>query len=88
MNRLPQMTGVTTLRNDYPKIIKMLLNGPVVLNQRSKPVAVIVAPEQWDAQADELARLRRIVEGDKHFAEMRAGKFLTQEELDRELAAT
>lgn len=87
MNRLPQMTSVTELRNNYPSLIKKLSNGPVVLAQRSKPIAVIVTPEQWDLQADELARLRRIVEADRHFSEMRAGKFVDLNDLDKELAA-
>jgi prevent-host-death family protein len=81
------MTGVTELRNNYPQLLKKLRKGPVVLAQRSKAVAVIVTPELWDAQADELARLRRIIEADKHFAEMAAGNYVDLQDLDKALAA-
>jgi prevent-host-death family protein len=60
--------------------------GPVFLAQHSKPAAVLVSVEDWTATAKELARLQRIIEADRQFAEVDAGKFLTQEQLDAQLA--
>lgn len=87
MNNIPQIVPVTDLRLKHVQVFGMLGKGPVILAQRSRPAAILVSLEQWDAQADELARLRRIIEADRHFAEVDAGKFLTQEEFDAQLAA-
>lgn len=76
MNRLPQIASVTDLRNNYPKVIRRLSDGPIILAQRSKPVAVVISPQQWDTMADELAQLRRIVEGDRQLAEIRSGNYV------------
>lgn len=75
MNRLPQMASVTDLRNNYPKVIRRLSDGPIILAQRSKPVAVVISPQQWDMIADELAQLRRIVESDRQLASIAAGNY-------------
>jgi prevent-host-death family protein len=71
----------------HAQVLALLNKGPVVLAQRSKPAAVLVSVTQWDAQADELSRLRRIVEYDRQFAEMDAGTFVKFEDIDKELAA-
>lgn len=73
MNRVPQIASITELRNNHLALLKRLDNGPVILAQHSQPVAVIVTPEQWNEQSDELQRLRRIIEGDRQFAEIAAG---------------
>jgi prevent-host-death family protein len=75
MNRLPQMASVTDFRNNYVQLVERLNDGPIILAQRSKPVAVVISPQQWDNMADELAQLRRIVEGDRQLAEIDAGNY-------------
>jgi PHD/YefM family antitoxin component YafN of YafNO toxin-antitoxin module len=71
---------------EHVRVFTMLSKGPVVLAQRSKPTAVLVSVADWDSMAGELARLRRIVEADRQFAEIRAGKFIELEHLDTALA--
>jgi prevent-host-death family protein len=73
MNNVPQIVPVTDLRLKHVQVFGMLDKGPVILAQRSRPAAVLVSVEQWNAQADELARMRRILEAKRQFAEMDAG---------------
>jgi prevent-host-death family protein len=54
MNPLPQMVSVADIKNHHLKVFAMLKNGPVVIASRSKPAAVIISPDQWDAIAEEL----------------------------------
>lgn len=89
MNRLPQLANVTELRNDYLALFAKLQNGPIVLAQRSKPAAVLVSPEQWDAIARRLEQYELLAQADRIDAEMDADptQIVTHEELKRRLAA-
>jgi PHD/YefM family antitoxin component YafN of YafNO toxin-antitoxin module len=64
-----------------------IAGGAVVIERYSKPTAVVINYDTWRTNADELARLRRIVEADRQFAEMDAGNYVALEDLDKELAA-
>lgn len=57
MNEVPQMASIADLRNSHTKVLELLQNGPVIINSRSKPVAVVVSPEQWNAPIQELGLL-------------------------------
>jgi prevent-host-death family protein len=87
MNNIPQIVPVSDLRMKHVQIFGLLNKGPVVLAQRSRPAAVLVSVEQWDAQADELTRLRRVLEAKRQFDEIDAGNFVRYEDIDKELAA-
>lgn len=87
MNHVPQIVPVTDLRLRHVEVFGLLNRGPVILAQRSRPAAVLVSLNEWDQMAGELARLRRIIEGDRQFAEMRAGNYVDLEDLDKALAA-
>jgi PHD/YefM family antitoxin component YafN of YafNO toxin-antitoxin module len=73
MIQTPQIEPVTNMIRDHKSVLAKLKQGPVFLAQRSKPAAVLVAPALWDEMTAELARLRRMVEFDRQFAEMDAG---------------
>jgi PHD/YefM family antitoxin component YafN of YafNO toxin-antitoxin module len=77
MNQL-QTEPITQLQRNYNVVLDRLPAGPVMLLQRSALAAVMVSPEQWNAMTAELDRLRRIVIGDQHFADMRAGQYTTE----------
>ena len=90
------MTEVTTMkseeaRNRLRDILDEAVAGrEVVIERYSKPTAVVVNYNQWlnwRNMANELARLRRIVEADRQFAVMDAGNYVTLDNLDNELAA-
>ncbi|MBV7328252.1 type II toxin-antitoxin system Phd/YefM family antitoxin [Chloroflexi bacterium TSY] len=52
---------ITDLRTKQPEILGHLHESPVVLTHRGHGAAVLVAPEQWNAQQAELQRLRLLV---------------------------
>ena len=71
---LPQTAAVSIMQRNYNAVLAKLANGPVHLMQHSKPVGVIVPPadyERMEAAEIELKRLRRILQADIDFAEMR-----------------
>lgn len=78
----PQIEPITTLARDHRALVAKIQDGPVFLAQRSRAAAVVVSPEQWDQLIAELRRLQRIIEADRHFAEVDAGRFLTQAEFE------
>jgi len=57
MQQLPQMVSVADIKNHHLKVFAMLKKGPVIVASRSKPTAVIVSPEQWDAIVEEIDTL-------------------------------
>jgi|LakMenE18May11ns_1017448.scaffolds.fasta_scaffold9957487_10 hypothetical protein len=77
MNQL-QTEPITQLQRNYNIVLDRLPVGPVMLLQRSALAAVMVSPEQWNAMTAELERLRRVVAGDRHFADMRNGQYSTE----------
>ncbi len=80
-----QTESISGFRSNYDGVLKKLSNGPVLLLQRSNLAAVLVSPVEWNQLTVELQQLRRLLAADQHFAEMKAGKFVTQEELDKQL---
>ncbi|RIK39171.1 MAG: hypothetical protein DCC55_18915 [Chloroflexi bacterium] len=53
----PRFESVSNFRNNYNAVLEQLANGPLYLLQYSSPVAVLIAPKQWDAILDRLAQL-------------------------------
>jgi PHD/YefM family antitoxin component YafN of YafNO toxin-antitoxin module len=70
-----QTESITNFRTNYRDVLKRALIAPVLLLQKSTLAGVLVSPEEWNRINDELMRLRRIVQADKDFAEMRNGKY-------------
>lgn len=81
MNKLYQTFGAGDLRSSASKAFKMAESGPVVVLSRTVPKVVMVSPEMWDRTATELTRLRRIVKMDTIVADMEAGNYVTEEDL-------
>ncbi|MEM7133319.1 MAG: type II toxin-antitoxin system Phd/YefM family antitoxin [Chloroflexota bacterium] len=86
MHKLHQTFGSGELRSNAAKAFKMAQKGPVVILNRTKPQVVMVSPEQWDATAERLAFLERMLIGDKASARIQAGEFCTQEQVDEMFA--
>lgn len=57
VTKVPQIAAISDMKHRYRDVLQRLDAGPVVLTQRSQPVAVLVAPEQWNAQLDSYAEL-------------------------------
>lgn len=71
---LIQSEAVSTFRDRYKSIFKQLDRGPVLLVQNSKVAAVLVSPQQWNAQQAELQRLRLLNEAKRVLAEIHSGQ--------------
>lgn len=53
---------ITDLRTKQPEVLSHLQQSPVVLTHHGHGAAVLVSPDQWNAQQLELQRLRALVE--------------------------
>lgn len=58
MQKVQQIVPISNFRIDQDSILSMMDKGPVILAQRSKPRAVLVSVEQWDAIVDQLSKSR------------------------------
>jgi PHD/YefM family antitoxin component YafN of YafNO toxin-antitoxin module len=80
MMRTIQTESVSGFRSSYDAVLKKLVNGPVLLLQRSSLAAVVVAGEEWNelqarlvAQQQEISALKMQLRNallDKHSLEM------------------
>jgi prevent-host-death family protein len=59
VNALPQTAPMSDMRNRQSELLHMAEHGPVLLLSRSKPAAVLLSPDLWDAIAEALAQWRR-----------------------------
>lgn len=59
MQPVQQIEPISSLQNQPTAVLGRLRNGPVILAQRSRPAAVLVSVEDWDAIAAELDELRK-----------------------------
>lgn len=92
-----QTESVTSFRNNYEAILRKLVNGPILLLQRSALAAVVVAADDWNnlqarlaAQEQEIATLKTQLRNalmDKHSLEMQhvPGMAVPWEEVQQEL---
>lgn len=81
---VPQLLPISTLQRTYTAVVSKLPNGPVFLSQKSKPIAVMLSTQDYERLAtaeEELKRLRRIVQYDQQFADMRAGNYTNLDDL-------
>ena len=78
---IPEYTPISALQRNYSAVIQKLEDGPVILAQHSRPIAVVLSTGQYERMETELKRLRRIVQADEDFAEMRAGNYTNLNDL-------
>jgi len=62
MHKLPQMTSIAELRNNHLQVFALLEKGPVVINNRSQPVGVLVSPAAWDRLMERLEDQEDIID--------------------------
>jgi len=77
---------VSDLRNKQAETLAQLDTTPVMLTRGGHSAGVLVHPDTWNQLVAEVGRLRRMVRADQIVAEMKAGNYLTQEQLDATLA--
>ena len=84
MQAAPQVETVSSLQRNAPSVLRQAAKEPIFLSQHGVLTAVIVNVDEWNRFANELARLKqalRMVEYERQFAEIRAGNYITLEEL-------
>lgn len=86
MHVMPKVVPISELRNQHKKVFAMAEAQPVLLAQHSKSAAVLVSISQWDQMAKRMEELEDYVTTQRRLSEMAAGAFVTQDELDRQLA--
>lgn len=59
MDLLPQTDTISNLKNNQATVLAKVSHHPVLLLQNSKPIAVLVSPEEWNRTALRLRELER-----------------------------
>ena len=79
---VPQIEPVTRLARGHKEVLGLLKNGPVILAQHSRAVAVLVDVDTWNETLRRLALLERIALGDRASAAIRTGAYDSEEDVD------
>jgi prevent-host-death family protein len=58
MQKVQQIVPISNFRLEQDAILALMDKGPVILAQRSRPRAVLVSVEQWDAMVEQLSEKR------------------------------
>ena len=86
MQTVQQIVPISDMHINQTAVLAMVDKAPVILAQRSKPRAVLVSVEQWDAIARELRHLKLRLEAKRIEEETQPDEWVTDEELDRTMA--
>ena len=62
-------TTVTELRSDLAKLLKELDQGPIVVMSRSRPSAVLIDPDTYEALLERSELLEDLLDGRKALSE-------------------
>jgi PHD/YefM family antitoxin component YafN of YafNO toxin-antitoxin module len=76
---IAQITPVTQLIRDHLSVLSKLINGPVVLAQRSKPTAVLLSVNDYEkllADSESAKHYRRLIAADQARVEMNTGNYV------------
>lgn len=65
-------TNVSNLRSDLSSFLKDLDEGPILILSHSRPAAVLVAPEMFDALIEKIELLEDLVDGRRAIDDYRA----------------
>ncbi|RIK29391.1 MAG: hypothetical protein DCC55_38040 [Chloroflexi bacterium] len=85
MQPTPQIVPISDFRLHQDRVLGQLEQGPVIFAQRGRPAAVLVAVEEWDKIAKELAHYKRLILLEERSREVAAGNYMTQEEVEQGL---
>lgn len=86
MQTVQQIVPISDMHMNQAAVLAMVDKAPVILAQRSKPRAVLVSVEQWDAIALELRNLRLRLEAKRIEEETQPDEWIKDEELERAVA--
>ena len=83
MQPVQQIVPISDLRMKQVTVLNLMDKAPVILSQRSKPRAVLVSVEQWDAIAYELRNLRLLLEAKRIESQTPPDEWVSEAELER-----
>lgn len=63
---------ITELRAELPSYIKGLEDGPVMIMSHSRPAAVLIDPEIYEALVEKIELIEDLVDGRRAMADYRA----------------
>jgi prevent-host-death family protein len=64
-------TNVTNLRSELSSFLKNLDDGPVLILSHSRPAAVLIEAETFDALVEKIELLEDIIDGKRAIADIR-----------------
>lgn len=75
---------ITDLRNKQPEIIEGLKDSPIMLTRQGRGAGVLVHPATWNKMVAEIEKYKRLRRERLTMirAEVKAGNYVTQEELE------
>lgn len=73
---------ITRLAREHIKYLDLLKDGPISVTRNGTPAAVLISVDTWNETVRRLAYLERLAMGDRALARIRAGEYLTAEEVD------
>jgi antitoxin Phd len=62
IERVPLTIPVSDLRNEQARILEQLGDGPILLTQRGRAAAMLIAPQRWNELIDHLETLEDSVD--------------------------
>lgn len=65
-------TNVSNLRSDLSSFLKDLDEGPILILSHSRPTAVLIEPEMFDALVEKIELLEDLVDGRRAIDDYRA----------------
>lgn len=89
MDKVPTMTSIAELRNNHLQVFALLEKGPVVINNRSQPVGVLVSPAAWNRLLERLEDQEDIIDALQMKLDIARGEveteIVTAEEINQEI---
>ena len=76
--RTPQIEPITEMARNHKGLLRKVADGPVILANRSRKTAVVLAIADYESlvsDQEELHRLQRLIQADQAAAEMDAGQY-------------
>ena len=88
MDIMPQTDTISNLKSNQAAVFAKVKKQPVLLLQNSRPLAVLVSPEEWNRAIAHIRQLELRLLHHQRLAAMQADptQIVTHEELERDLA--
>ncbi len=89
MDLIPQTEPISNLKSNQSAVFAKVKQRPVLLLQNSRPLAVLVTPEEWNRAVLRIRELELLLLHHKRLLEMQTdpAQAVTHEELEEQLAA-